>query len=76
MDRRKSFKNTKISDLLNVEVVGYVVYYWHSSLPCLKEIRFNNRASLNKWIYDNKASLFFSGKPIFTIESIMRVKDV
>lgn len=65
--------NVKLTDVLDVVVCGYVVNYWHSNLPVLHSKKFHSKRALMHWLETNKSSLFFSGKPIFTIETIMKV---
>lgn len=71
--RKKSYSQSSLRDVLNVQVVGYVVTYWHSRLPVLKSVKFKSKSSLMRWIEQNKASLFINHKPVFSIESIMQV---
>lgn len=68
-------KDVKLSDVLDVVVVGYVVNYWHSKLPALHSKKFHSKRALMHWLEANKSILFFSGKPIFTIETIMKVAE-
>lgn len=67
--------DVKLTDVLDVVVCGYVVNYWSSSLPVLHSKKFHSKRALMAWLERNKDSLFFSGKPIFTIETIMKVAE-
>ena len=67
--------NVKLTDVLDVVVCGYVINYWSSSLPVLHSKKFHSKRALMSWLERNKDSLFFSGKPIFTIETIMKVAE-
>lgn len=67
--------NVKLTDVLDVVVCGYVVNYWHSKLPVLHSKKFHSKRALMHWLETNKSTLFFSGKPIFTIETIMKVAE-
>lgn len=68
-------RDVKLSDVLDVVVCGYVINYWSSSLPVLHSKKFHSKRALMAWIERNKDSLFFSGKPIFTIETILKVAE-
>ena len=68
-------RDVKLTDVLDVVVCGYVINYWSSSLPVLHSKKFHCKRALMAWIERNKDSLFFSGKPIFTIDTIMKVAE-
>lgn len=68
--------DVKLTDVLDVVVCGYVINYWHSSNPyVLHSKKFHSKRALMYWIEKHKDVLLFSGKPVFTIETIMKVAE-
>lgn len=67
--------NVKLSDVLDVVVCGYIVTYFASSLPAVHQKKFHSKRALMEWLRRNKDNLFFSGKPIFGVETIMKVVE-